>query len=193
LLSPHPDPGVQALIWELIRGSGILAYVMLSVSTLLGMAISMRALDWLTKRSHVYEGHQSISIVALAFTCVHGTALIFDKYIGFSVADILIPFAAGWRPIAVALGIVSFYTLAIVTGTSYVRRHIGQRAWRTIHYSSFVAWGFAALHGVTAGSDSGSAWVQVMYVTTVGAVVTMLALRLMLLRLPPAQQDARLA
>jgi predicted ferric reductase len=178
LLSPHPEPGVQALIWELIRGSGILAYIMLSVSTLLGMAISMRALDRFTKRAHVYEEHQSISIVALALTFVHGATLLLDKYITFSATDILVPFAADWRPVAVALGIVSVYIMAVVTGTSYVRRYIGQKAWRAIHYSSFLAWLFAALHGITAGSDSGELWVQYMYLVTISAVLLMLVVRL---------------
>lgn len=191
LLSPHPQPGVQALIWELIRGSGILAYVMLSFSTLLGMAISIRALDRFTKRAHVYEGHQSVSIVALALTFVHGATLLLDKYIALSATDILVPFAADWRPVAVALGIVSMYIVAVVTGTSYARRYIGQRAWRAIHHSSFLAWLFAALHGITAGSDSGELWVQYMYLVTISAVFLMFVARLGVRRRMPARTPAR--
>lgn len=186
LLSPHPDPGLQALVWELIRGSGILAYLMLSISTLLGMAISMRALDRFTKRAYVYEGHQSISIVALALTLVHGTTLLLDKYISFSPADILMPFAADWRPVAVALGIISMYIMAIVAGTSYVRRYVGQKTWRIIHYTSFIAWLFAALHGITAGSDSGELWVQYMYLITISAVLLLFVARIGTRRLAPS-------
>ena len=86
LLSPHPEPGTQALVWELIRGSGLLAYVALSISTILGIAITVRAFDSITKRAYVYEGHQSVSIAALVLTGVHMVMLLFDKFVGFSVA-----------------------------------------------------------------------------------------------------------
>lgn len=177
LLSPHPDPGTQAMIWELVRGSGLLAYTMLSLSTMLGIAITVRAFDSITKRAYVYEGHQAISIVALVLTGIHMVMLLFDDFVGFSVFAVLIPFASGWRPIAVALGIGAFYITVVVTATSYVRPQIGQKAWRTIHYSAFVAWGFAALHGLFSGSDTGELWVQYLYLGTIALVAMITTFR----------------
>jgi predicted ferric reductase len=189
LLSPHPEPGTQALVWELIRGSGLLAYIALSISTILGIAITVRAFDSITKRAYVYEGHQSVSIAALVLTGIHMVMLLFDKFVGFSVAAVLVPFAAGWRPWAVVLGIGAFYITLIVTVTSYIRPQIGQKAWRAIHYSSFAAWGFAALHGLTAGSDTGEVWVQYLYLGTAALVVLITTFRFLA---PRGRQAGRL-
>ena len=46
--------------------------------------------------------------------------------------------------------------MAIVVGSFYVRRQIGQRAWRTLHYVTFLAFLGATAHGVMAGTDSGT-------------------------------------
>jgi len=189
LLSPHPEPGAQAVIWELIRGSGLLAYVALTFSTILGIAITVRAFDSITKRAYVYEGHQSVSIAALVLTGVHMIALLFDKFVGFSVAAVLVPFASGWRPWAVVLGIGAFYIMLIVTLTSYIRPQIGQKAWRAIHYSSFAAWGFAVVHGLTAGSDTGEVWVQYLYLVTAALVILITTFRFLA---PRGRQAGRL-
>jgi predicted ferric reductase len=189
LLSPAPDAGAQALIWELIRASGLLAYVALTLSTIFGIGITVRAFDSLAKRAYVYEAHQSVSIAALVLTSVHMFMLLFDRFVSFGLTEILVPFAAGWRPVAVALGIGAFYISAIVTLTSYLRTQIGQRAWRIVHYSAFAAWGFAAVHGITAGSDTGEVWVQYLYLVTVALVVMITTFRFLA---PRGRQTGRL-
>ncbi len=59
------------------------------------------------------------------------------------------------------------------------RKRIGAKAWRKLHYASFVAFAAAALHGVLAGSDSSAAGMNALYVssvTVVGALVSFRAL-----------------
>jgi DMSO/TMAO reductase YedYZ heme-binding membrane subunit len=63
----------------------------------------------------------------------------------------------------------------IVTASFYVRRHIGQRAWRTLHYLTFLAFLVATAHGIASGTDSGTGWAQAMYIgsaVTVGFLLT---------------------
>lgn len=159
--------------WELIRASGILAYVLLSAAVAIGIAVRVRALDWLLKRAWVYESHQLLSLMALAFTAVHVALLLVNDHVPFSVMEIFVPFAADWRPLASALGSLALYLLVLLTVSSYVRRHIGQKVWRAVHYGGFGAWAAALVHGVSAGTDAAMPWMQYLYLVS-GAVFLML-------------------
>ena len=64
----------------------------------------------------------------------------------------------------VAAGQVGFYLMAVVVGSFYLRRHIGQRAWRTLHYLTFLAFVGATVHGIAAGTDSATPGAWWLYV-----------------------------
>ncbi len=173
------SPSLDFRIWEMIRASGLIAYVLLSVSMIVGIAVRLRALDWLMKRAWVLEGHQTLSVLALVFTGGHMVFTLMNQFLPFTVLGILVPFATGWRPVAIALGIVGFYLLAMLTLSSWLRPVIGQKTWRTIHYSGFACWVVALAHGVFSGSDTSVAWVQWMYVVSAAAVGSLIAFRVL--------------
>ncbi len=173
------SPTLDYRIWEMIRASGLIAYVLLSVSMIVGIAVRVRALDWLMKRAWVLEGHQTLSVLALIFTGGHMVFTLMNQYVPFSVIDILVPFAAGWRPAAIVLGVVAFYLLALLTFSSWLRPVIGQNAWRAIHYSAFACWVLALGHGVFAGSDTSVPWVQWMYLLSAAAVGFLIVFRVL--------------
>ena len=64
-------------------------------------------------------------------------------------------------------GQVSLYLSLVVTLSLYVRRQIGQRAWRIIHYLSYGSFVLVALHGLLSGTDSVSVVMQAMYAGSV--------------------------
>jgi DMSO/TMAO reductase YedYZ heme-binding membrane subunit len=62
--------------------------------------------------------------------------------------DILYPVNAPRQPWINVLGALALYTLAFVVLTSYFRRELGRKKWKTLH---FTAYGTAALfyaHGI---------------------------------------------
>jgi DMSO/TMAO reductase YedYZ heme-binding membrane subunit len=67
----------------------------------------------------------------------------------------------------VGAGQVSLYLSLVVTLSLYVRRRIGQRAWRIIHYLSYGAFVLVALHGLQSGTDSVSLVMRLMYAGSV--------------------------
>jgi predicted ferric reductase len=170
---------MDLLVWQLIRATGLLAYVLLSISVFLGISVNVRALDGLTKRAHVYEGHQTISVLALGLTLMHVTLLFLNGHVGFTLVTALVPFASSWRPVAVVMGIGALYLTAMLVVSTYLRSYIGQRAWRTIHYGGFAAWFMALAHGLSAGSDTDLAWVQYLYLGTAAAVIVVLIFRVL--------------
>jgi sulfoxide reductase heme-binding subunit YedZ len=179
------------MLWELIRASGLVAYVLLSLATAIGIAVRVRALDWLVKRAWVFETHQLTSFLALAFTALHVVLLLGNGHVPLGVWEILLPGASSWRPFASALGTIGLYLLALLVFSSYVRALIGQKAWRAIHYSAFLAWVVALVHGIGAGSDSTVPWVQYLYLATGFLVVFLTIFRVLEAGAPQSGRQAR--
>jgi predicted ferric reductase len=91
--------------------------------------------------------------MALIFTGIHVGTILLDTYVHFSVADVLIPFASSWHPLAVALGVVALYVLLAVELTSLARARISKRLWRGVHFGGFGLFVLSTMHALTAGTD----------------------------------------
>lgn len=161
---------VQAL-WYITRAAGIIAYLLLWLSTAWGLAVSSKIFDPVLHRAFTYDMHQFISLVAIGFTILHIVVLFADQYLPFSVAQILIPFIAPYRPIWVGIGILGLYLTLLVTVTFYIRRWIGQKTFRVIHLASFLAYAGVTIHGLMAGTDSVLLATQLMYAGSALAIV----------------------
>lgn len=160
------------VFWFITRSAGIMAYLLLWLSTLWGLAVAAKPLDKVLPRLFTFDAHEYLSLLALAFTGIHVIALLFDSYAPFSVIQLFIPFAATYRPLWTAFGIVGLDLAALATITFYLRQRIGGKTFRVLHYSSFIAYFGATVHGIFSGTDSGLAATQLMYLET-GLVVIM--------------------
>jgi predicted ferric reductase len=78
----------------------------------------------------------------------------------------------------VGLGQVGFYLAAIVAGSVYVRKQIGYKAWRALHYASFVLYLIVTLHGLFAGTDAADPRVRGMYLVTSLVVYFLMIVRI---------------
>jgi sulfoxide reductase heme-binding subunit YedZ len=105
----------------------------------------------------------SRALLVLGFVSIHIVALLLDAYVGFSPIDILLPLSSTYRPLAVAGGILGLYVTLIVYASMWVRKYIGYKTWRTIHFASFAAFLLAALHGIFSGADSSEIWMVAIY------------------------------
>ncbi len=102
---------------------------------------------------------------------LHVVVLLADRYLPFSVAQVLVPFMAPYRPVWVGVGVIGLYLTLLVTVTFYIRRWIGQKTFRAIHLSSFIAYGAVTLHGLFAGTDSALWTMQLIYAGTFLVIV----------------------
>lgn len=168
----------MSLEWMVIRGSGIAAFVALAAATIWGLLVSSKVMRRLVKAKPLTWFHESLGIVALLATAVHIVVLSIHDYLEFTWTEILVPGASDWGRTAVSLGIVSMYGLVVVVGTFYVKKHIGQKAWRTIHFLSLGVFVSALIHGVLAGTDSASPWLRGVYLGSALLVGVLLAVRL---------------
>lgn len=173
--------------WYVIRGTGIIAFVLFTVSVVVGLLISTRSLPSGRPRVDLFEIHAFTSLLALGFVSVHALTLLLDNFVSFSAAQILVPFTSTYRPFAVSLGIVGMYTMAVVYGSFWARRYIGHKRWRTLHYASFAGFFIVALHGMLSGADSHTAWMFVVYALCIASVLALTAKRVLSMQALRAQ------
>lgn len=170
----------STLPWVFERLFAFLAYFAMAGSVVYGLLLSTKILDAIAHRPITFTLHQDLASAGLGLAGVHGMLLALDKTVPFTLAQIAVPGLAPYAPIWVAAGQVAFYLMAIVVGSFYLRRRIGQRAWRTLHYVTFLAFVGATAHGVLAGTDSGTPWAWWIYVGSTILVVFLLVYRISL-------------
>ena len=164
--------------WIISRASGLAAFALLSGAMIFGLLISSKAADGSMSRLTVFTVHQFLSVLSLAFLVVHGGALLFDGFFHFTVFDLVVPFAAPYEPMMVGLGVVSAWLAAAVTGSFWGRKWIGQKAWRKLHFASFVAYFLSLVHGISAGTDTGKLPVAMLYAVSLTMVLALLGYRI---------------
>jgi predicted ferric reductase len=116
------------------------------------IALSTRLLGPKRQKS-LFGWHQTLAWTGLSMLGLHAGALLVDPTLRFGLPSVLVPFASTWRPAAVAAGVVAAW-LALMLALSFrLRRRIGQRGWRRLHYASFAGFVLALGHALTAGTD----------------------------------------
>lgn len=141
--------------WFLSRGSGIVAWVMLATTCLLGIAMSTKGFR-LARPAWVLDLHRWVGALAVITTGLHLGGLVADNYVHFAWREILLPQASAWRRSAVTWGVIALYLMAVIQLTSWTMKHLPRRLWHGIHLFSYVLFGCATVHGALAGTDSGN-------------------------------------
>ena len=155
--------GNTHLFWYVGRGSGIVAYLLLTASVVLGILLSRRWHSESWPRLVVHETHRWATITFYIFLGMHVLMMLLDPYINFSLADVLIPFASSYRTLWLSLGIIGG-ELALAIGASvWVRDRIGYRTWHILHGLAYPVFLFSLLHGIFTGTDTGTFWMTVLY------------------------------
>jgi methionine sulfoxide reductase heme-binding subunit len=169
----------HTLSWEVARVGGMIAYLLVTASVAVGMLASLKLRSPRWPRFVTTELHRYTTVLALVFSAIHGLAVWLDPFTGFSPGEVFVPFASHYRPLWVALGIVSGYLLLSVWASEYVRGRIGYAWWRRLHFSAFGVFSLASLHGIATGSDTASPWGLALYTLSVGVVLVLVVWRLL--------------
>lgn len=178
-LAAGTDPSGGANVpWYLSRATGLVAYLLLYFTVVLGLTVRTKALDRVAARWRITDVHTFLSALVVLFVAVHVFALLGDTFVGFSAVELLVPFVSPFLPVWTGLGIITAYLLLIVAVSFPARRLIGYRAWRSLHYLTFAVYVGALAHALFAGTDSSVFWAQMIYVSTAGSVVLLVLYRI---------------
>lgn len=140
------------MAWLVARAAGLVAFALLTISVVLGLALSTKLLG--NRRGKLLLGwHQTLMWTGLGMVVLHLAGLLLDPVLRFGFVAVLVPGAAPWRPLPVAAGIVTVWLMLVLAVSFHVRRRIGQRRWRLLHYASAIAFTLGLYHALNVGSD----------------------------------------
>jgi predicted ferric reductase len=157
--------------WYITRAAGWVAYFLLWFSMVWGLVIPTKFFGLFLSPTFSVDFHEYISLLSIGFVILHIGVLLIDRYLPFTLTQILVPFISPYRPMWVGLGVIGFYLSLLVTITFYLRNKIGQKKFKAIHTLSLAAYLGVVLHSLFTGSDSSIVAVQIIYLSTFMVVV----------------------
>jgi methionine sulfoxide reductase heme-binding subunit len=179
--------------WILARASGITAYVLLTLSVLAGLVVKSRPFGRALKAASATDTHRFLSLLALGAVAVHGLTLMLDKTVRVGLGALLVPGLSAYRPLATAAGVLAMELAALIVVSFPLRKRIGARAWRRLHWATYAVFALATAHGLAAGTDSSQRWAFALYAGAVFSVVFATAWRVLTRPIPtkgaPRVQD----
>ncbi|UPK42932.1 ferric reductase-like transmembrane domain-containing protein [Paenibacillus pabuli] len=162
--------------WNIIRISGIAAYLLLFAGVFLGIAQGMPMAKGKPK-AVMFKWHTRTTWLAFGLGLVHALTLYIDHYSPFAWSELLIPFTASVHPIGSGLGTLSLYGLVIVLLSSDLRNKLGRKWWFMFHMLSYPVFIGLLFHGMVTGSDSSHVLMRLMYVFTGLSIIGITVLR----------------
>jgi methionine sulfoxide reductase heme-binding subunit len=160
-------------IWYAIRASGVLAFVLLTCTVLIGVGLAgkVRLTRW--PRFTVDSLHRYLGTLFWVFLGVHVLTTAVDSYVSLSITDIVVPFASSYRSLGLGLGIVATELLLALAIVNRLRDKLSYRFWRRAHYLNFAVWVGSTLHGVLTGTDN----LALLYAASIAFVAAAVGLR----------------
>lgn len=142
--------------WHLTRASANVSMVLIVAAILWGVLLTTRILKGTDSPAWLRDLHTWLGGLSLGFVVLHMLTLIADSYLRFDAYDVLVPGSSSYRTLPVAFGVVAFWLLVTVQGTSLVMKRIPRTLWHRIHMLSYLVFAIVVVHGLTAGSDVGT-------------------------------------
>lgn len=175
------DKAERSWPWYVTRASGIVAGVSLIALLISGIGSVtghfFRFLEPLT----AWATHRAIGITFIISVFIHLIALLFDTFVPFNIIDLLVPWAAEYKPVTiagvhlgstyVALGVLALYGSVIVVATSLLWVDKKPHVWKLLHYISYAILVAVFVHALFLGTDTGRGLGRLLWVGS-GVVVS---------------------
>ena len=172
------------IAWFVARASGLVAFGLLTLSMWLGLAMSTRLLGPRRQKA-LFGWHRTLVWTALSMVGLHMAAVLADPVLHFSLPAVLVPFAATWKPVGIAAGVVGGW-LALALALSFrAKKRLGHRAWRLLHYASFGAFVLFLGHALAVGTDLRGLGGPILAALAAGPVIWLGLARILLPRQAP--------
>jgi DMSO/TMAO reductase YedYZ heme-binding membrane subunit len=162
---PASLPG-NLIPWYISRAAGISSYVLMFLIIVMGEGMTSGFTYKFATPVNAWLSHKYLGISFGITVIVHMLSLLFDKFIGFGLGDLFVPFHSSYHQFLVSLGIFSFYILMVVILSSIFIRLQKPFLWRKIHYLVYPMFIIAFIHGLFLGTDSKLFILQMIYGVT---------------------------
>ena len=158
LLAERSSMKSDLTFWILARTSGLVAYALLTASLVpAGLVLKSRPFSAL-KPALVTDLHRFLArsrtrrpLAARAHARPRSHRADVDRRPARPRDRALLAARTG-------LGVLAAELMVVVYASFSLRTRIGIRNWRRLHWATYLALAFATLHGLAAGTDSGTTW-----------------------------------
>jgi sulfoxide reductase heme-binding subunit YedZ len=169
-------PDLTAHAWWLAsRASGITAFLLVSCSVLLGLAMATKILRGRVKAPVLAKLHEHLALSGLVAIAAHAITLLGDAWLNPGPVGVLVPFTMDYQPLFTGLGVIAAYVAGLLGLSFYVRRRIGTKRWRSLHRLTLLVYVLGVVHTLGAGTDASTPWLRAVLLLT-GAPIVFLAL-----------------
>lgn len=168
----------ENVTWNVARAGGFTAYILLALAVIVGLALSTQLQSparW--PRLLNNELHNFLTLLGTIFLGIHILAVWVDPFTNFGWNEVFLPLVSHYRPVWMALGIVTFYLGLAIGLSTWIRPRIGYRWWRRLHILTLGIFALATIHGLGTGSDTQTIWALGIYIASSVVVVLLLCRR----------------
>jgi methionine sulfoxide reductase heme-binding subunit len=173
--------------WLLARATGLTAYVLLTLSVLAGLVVKAKPFGRALKPATAVDFHRFVALLGITMVALHGITLVLDETVEIGLGALLVPGLAPYRPLWTGVGVLAGELMVLVYVSFALKKRIGQKNWRRLHWATYATFAAATAHGLMAGSDSAEPWALGLYLGAVGAVIAATAWRVLVPAGPPAR------
>lgn len=170
--------------WFIARASGLTAYGLLTASVLMGLVVKTRPFRRL-RQATVTDLHRFLAFLGLGMVALHGIALVLDSTVQIPLLGIAVPGLIPYRPVATTIGVLAAELMLLVYVSFALRKRIGAKNWRRLHWATYAVFAGATVHGLASGTDSGRPWAIALYLGAMGLVAAATAWRALAPRSTP--------
>ena len=167
-------------LWYATRATGLVTLLLLTVSVLLGILTAGRFASEKWPRFLSQGLHRNLSLLVLVFLVLHVGTTVVDTYTAIPLTAAFIPFTSSYHTVWLSLGAVAADLLLALLATSLLRKRIGHRSWRLVHWLAYACWPVAVAHGLGIGTDRNATWVFVLTMACALAVLAVATWRLVI-------------
>ncbi len=121
---------VTTAVWYTIRATGVMALVLLTVTTVLGLLSSSRVHTRRWPAFAQVDLHRWASLLALVFLGLHVVTAVVDTYVRVGVLSAVVPFVSPFKTFWTGLGTLALDLLLAVAISSALRQRIAARTWQ---------------------------------------------------------------
>jgi predicted ferric reductase len=135
---------------ELSAQAGLIAIWLLTANIVMGLLLSVRynpLRSWPHRRINYFTLHNWTGYIALAIAVFHAAILPLSATANWSWMQVLWPDGTSQATMNI-VGAISLYLLIIVVVTSYIRRSMGRKLWKAVHYAGYASAALFYLHGL---------------------------------------------
>jgi methionine sulfoxide reductase heme-binding subunit len=158
--------------------TGVISMALLTAVVVLGVLVNRQGRLPGLPRFAGLSLHRFLALLAVGFLTLHILTALAVPFADIGLAAAVIPFTSAREPVWLGLGAVSFDLVIALVVTSLLRRHIGRRTWRAVHWLAYLCWPAALAHSVGIGPGMRSGRLLDLAVACVAAVAAAAGWRL---------------